>query len=80
MTDEAKFIFDQLQGEGYPLLITRRQYARIMGISLSTLDNYMARGYGLPNYKKMGSNKNARVLFNLRDVAEFIAAQTVKTA
>ena len=80
MTDEAKFIFDQLRAEGYPLLITRQQYARIMGISLSTLDNYMARGYGLPNYKKMGSNKNARVLFNLRDVAEFIAAQTVKTA
>jgi len=80
MTDEAKFIFDELRKEGYPLLITRQHYARIMRISLSTLDNYMAKGYGLPPYKKMGANKNARVLFNLRDVAEFIAAQTVKTA
>lgn len=80
MTDEAKFIFDQLRAEGYPLLITRQQYADIMGISLSSVDNYIRRGYGLPNYKKMGSSKNGKILFNLWDVAEFIAAQTVQTA
>lgn len=80
MSEEAQFIYDQLRAEGYPLLIDKPQYAKINTISVSSVDNYLERGTNLPNYKKMGAAKNAKVLFNLRDVAEFIAAQTVQTA
>ncbi len=50
-----------------------------MGISVSSVDNYIKNGHCLPNYKKMGPAKNAKIIFNLRDVAEYIVAQTVQT-
>lgn len=80
MAEEAKFIFDQLKADGYPLLINKKQYAEITDCSVSSVDNYIKQGMNLPNYKKMGKAKNARVVFNLRDVAEFIANQTIITA
>ena len=49
-----------------------------LGISSSTLDLYISKGTGLPNYKKLGKAKNAKVVFNLIDVAEFLS-QTIKT-
>ena len=78
MSEEALFIFNQLKAEGYPLLINKLQYSKIIGCSISSIDNYMRAGTNLPNYKKMGTAKNARVLFNLRDVANFIADQTTQ--
>lgn len=80
MADEAKFIFEQLKAEGFPLLIDKKQYAAILSCSVSSVDNYIKQGTNLPNYKKFGKAKNAKVVFNLRDVSEFIAAQTVQTA
>jgi hypothetical protein len=47
---------------------------------VSAVDNYISKGYGIPSYKKIGHQRNARVLFSLRDVAEYLAAQTVQTA
>jgi hypothetical protein len=35
--------------------------------------------YVIPNYKKLAKAKNAKVVFNLIDVADFLA-QTIKTA
>lgn len=78
MLDEAKFILNELKAEGYPLFITKKQYAEITQVSLSAVDNYMANGYGIPNYKKMGNSKNSKVLFNLIDVANYLA-QTIRT-
>jgi len=50
-----------------------------LGISNSTLDLYVSKGIGLPNYKKLGTAKNAKVIFNLVDVAKFLS-NTIKTA
>lgn len=80
MSNEGRFIYEELKAEGYPLLIGKRQYAKIIGCSLSTVDNHIKQGCNLPNYKKLGTAKNAKVAFNLRDVAEYIASQTIKTA
>ena len=79
MSEESKFIYDELKYEGYPLFINKRQYANIIGCSLSSVDHYIKQGTNLPDYKKLGTSKNAKVMFNLRDVAEYLAAQTVKT-
>jgi len=76
----ANEIFEDLKAAGYRPLIDKKQYAEIMGIKASTVDKYVSLGYGCPNYKKLGSAKNAKVLFSLRDVAEYLAAQTIKTA
>jgi predicted DNA-binding transcriptional regulator AlpA len=80
MTDEAKFIYDELKAEGYPLLIDKRQYAKILNISTSSIDNYIRDGHSIPNYKKLGKAKNAKIVFSLGDVAQYLANQTIKTA
>lgn len=59
--------------------LTKRELANEISCSESTLNIYIAKGYGLPNYKKLGKGKNSRVLFNIIDVAEFMS-QTIKVA
>ena len=56
--------------------LSKKQLAKELGIGLSTLNKYLANGIGLPNYKKMGNAINSRVLFNIRDVAEFLSQTT----
>ncbi len=77
---EAQTIFDDLRAAGYGLNISKKHYAEIANCSVSAVDNYIGKGYGVPSYKKIGHQRNARVLFSLRDVAEYLAAQTVQTA
>ncbi len=59
-------------------VINKVEMAFELGISNSTLDLYIAKGIGIPNYKKLGSAKNSKVIFNLLDVADFLT-QTIKT-
>ncbi len=79
-TPTAQTIFDDLRADGFNTQITKRDYADINACSISTVDHYMAKGYGLPPYRKVGGSRNAKVLFSLRDVAEYLAAQTIVTA
>lgn len=80
LTNEtAQTIFDDLIASGYPLQTNKKQYAEISGCSVSAVDNYIAKGYGIPNFRKIGHQRNARVLFSLRDIAEYLAAQTIRT-
>ena len=59
--------------------LSKKELANELGIGLSTLNKYIAQGVGVPNYIKMGTSTNSRVLFNIHDVAEFMS-QTVKVA
>ena len=59
-------------------VINKVEMAFELGISNSTLDLYIAKGIGIPNYKKLGSAKNSKVIFNLLDVADFLT-HTIKT-
>ncbi len=79
-TPAAQTIFDDLRAEGYGTHINKKQYAEIVGCSVSAVNFSIGRGYGIPNYRKIGNQRNARVLFALRDVAEYLAAQTIQTA
>ncbi len=79
-TPEAQTLFDDLRAAGYGIHVSKAEYADIVGCSLSAVNNYIAKGYGCPSYKKIGYQQNARVLFSLRDTAEYLAAQTVHTA
>lgn len=71
-------IYQELRKKYKRMTISKSEMSNELGISNSTLDLYIAKGIGLPNYKKLGTAKNAKVIFNLLDVAEFLA-NTVKT-
>jgi len=59
--------------------LNKYELSQELGISQSCINSYIAKGYGIPSYLKIGKSKNARVLFNIIDVAEFLS-QTIKTS
>lgn len=71
-------IYDELRNKYGRMTISKSEMSSELGISNSTLDLYISKGIGLPNYKKLGTAKNAKVIFNLLDVADFLA-NTIKT-
>ena len=79
-TPTAQALFNDFRSAGYGVQINKKQYAEIALCSVSAVDHYIAKGYGVPSYRKIGHQRNARVLFSLRDVAEYLASQTVVTA
>ena len=79
MTQQAQQIYNDLSSRYKKASLSKKELAHELGVSYSSIDTYLARGYGLPNYKKLGTAKNAKVIFNIVDVAEFLS-QTIKIA
>ncbi len=79
MNQQQELIYNDLKTRYKKSTLSKAEMANELGISYSTIDGYIARGFGIPNYKKLGKAKNAKVIFNIIDVAEFLS-QTIKTA
>jgi len=79
MNQQQELIYQDLQTRYKKSTLSKREMATELGISYSTIDGYIAKGYGIPNYKKLGNAKNSKVVFTIIDVAEFLS-QTIKTA
>jgi hypothetical protein len=60
-------------------VIGKKEMACELNISPSTLDLYISKGIGLPRYKKLGLAKNARVVFNIYDIAVYLNTEKVET-
>ena len=73
---QSQYLFEMLNNKYHRITISKVELASELGIGLSTLNKYLAQGIGLPNYKKVGTAKNSRVLFNISDVADFLADTT----
>lgn len=54
------------------LVLNKEQLRAELGIGKSTLDLYISKNEGIPPYKKLGSSKNAKLVFNIADVAKFL--------
>lgn len=79
MTPQQTLIYNDLKDRYGKATLSKAEMANELGISYSTIDGYIAKGYGICNYKKLGNKKNSKVIFNIIDVAEFLS-QTIKTA
>lgn len=77
---EAEALYQELKNDGYGTFISKKEYARIANCSQGTVNNYIAKGYGIPNYQKVGANSQSRIMFRLKDVAEYLTQITVRTA
>ena len=80
MNPQAKLLTNTLVTKYGKTTLTKKDLCIEMSIGLSTLNAYMKDGIKLPNYKKIGSATNAKVLFNVADVAEYLTTDTIKTA
>jgi len=74
-----QLIYNSLYEKYKKLALSKSELAQELGMGLSTVSKLMAEGMGLPNYKKVGTSKNSRVIFPLIDVAEFLS-DTVEVA
>ncbi len=75
----AELIYQDLKSRYNKATIIKTELANELTVSTSTIDLYISKGIGIPNYKKLGTAKNAKVVFNIIDVAEYLS-QTIKTA
>ena len=78
MLDENKKVIYESLLQKYNITIGKKELSEILGTSVSFIDKAIMSGNGIPNYKKLGSSKNAKVVFNLLDVASYLG-NTTKT-
>lgn len=78
MNQQQTLIYQDLKERYKKATLSKAEMAKELGISYSTIDSYISKGYGIPNYKKLGTAKNAKVVFNIIDVSEFLS-KTIKT-
>ena len=78
MDSTTEHIYKYLQIKYKRATIGKKEIATELGISPSTVDLYISKGMGIPPYRKLGTAKNAKVVFNIVDLAEYLT-QTIKT-
>jgi len=76
MINRTQLIYDDLRTR-HKASLSKKNLADELDVSVSTIDRSIAHGLGLPPYKKLGKAKNAKVIFNIVDVAEYLA-DTIK--
>ena len=76
---QTELVYQDLKSRYNKATLTKKELANEFTVSTSTIDLYISKGVGIPNYKKLGTAKNSKVIFNIIDVAEYLS-QTIKTA
>lgn len=69
----------ELKESGYGVFMTKKDYAKVIEKNIRTVDNYVAKGYGCPDYIKLTNAKNAPVLFYRRLISKFLSEQITQT-
>ncbi len=76
---QTELVYQDLKSRYNKATLTKKELAKEFTVSIATIDLYMQKGLGIPNYKKLGNAKNSKVVFNIIDVAEYLT-QTIKVA
>jgi len=53
--------------------LTKKELAKELNMSVSSISNYISKGAGIPSYKKIGNAKNGTVIFPIICVAEYLS-------
>jgi transposase len=79
MKEETQNIYEYLLKKYNRATINKKELAQEMNISISTIDSYISSGTGIPKYKKATNAKNARLLFNIYNVATYLTSNQIET-
>ncbi|MBU1216426.1 hypothetical protein KJ870_00630 [bacterium] len=74
-----KAILENLTARYQKATLTKKELAHELSVSVSSINNYIVKGTGVPEYTKIGDAKNGTVLFSLIAVAEYLS-NTIKVA
>jgi hypothetical protein len=61
------------------ITLTKKELAKELSVSVSSINNYISQKAGIPEYTKVGEAKNGTVLFPIICVAEYLS-NTIKVA
>lgn len=80
MNDLQKELYNSLYKKYGKALLSKKETAEIIGVSIPTLDRMRVDGIGM-DYKKMPSrSNNGTVKYPLHEVARYLTEQNIKTA
>lgn len=66
-------IYEDLKNRYQKSTLNKKELAHELGLSVSAINNYIVKGYGCPAYKKLGDAKNAKVVFPLPAIADYLS-------
>ena len=79
LTDEQKELYS-LMLPIYGAMVTQKNTAKILSVSIATLYRMRENGIGA-SYKKLDSNsKNGTVVYPLQEIVKYLTQSNVKTA
>ena len=55
------------------LTLTKKELANELNVSVSTINTYIVKGTGIPEYIKVGTGKNGKVLFPVVNVVDYLS-------
>jgi hypothetical protein len=79
METSIKETYSYLVNKYSKTVIGKKEMAHELNISPSTLDLYLSKGIGVCKYRKLGTAKNARVIFNIYDLAVYLNSEKIET-
>ena len=79
MDTSTKATYDYLKEKYNRTVIGKKELAKELNIAPSTLDLYISKGIGIPKYKRASDAKNARLLFNIYDIATYLNSDQIET-
>ena len=73
-------ILKDLQSRYQKATLTKKELANELNMGLSSINNYITKGFGIPDYIKLSDSKNSKVVFSLISITEYLSSHTVKVA
>jgi len=63
----------------YGQVLTKQNLAHLLKVSVSSINNYIVKGEGVPEYIKVGNGKKGKVLFPVVNVVSYMS-NTIKVS
>lgn len=74
-----ELILKDLQSRYSKSTLTKEEVAKELNISVSSINSYIVKGTGIPEYVKIGNSKNGKVLFSVISLSIYLS-NTIKVA
>ncbi|MEA2017531.1 MAG: hypothetical protein U9N59_03700 [Campylobacterota bacterium] len=69
----SEIIYQDLNNRYNKSTLTKKELADELGMSVSSINTYIGKGEGIPEYIKVGNAKNGKVLFPVANVVDYLS-------
>lgn len=74
-----ELILKDLQSRYSKSTLTKEEVAKELNISVSSINSYIVKGTGIPEYLKIGNSKNSKVVFSVISLSIYLS-NTIKVS